>query len=54
MKTILSKISNVTVFKDRAQVFRIGKANIIKGEQIIRFENLPASIDKISIAAMAP
>ncbi len=49
MKIISSSISNVTVFKDRAQVFRIGTIKVTTGEQVIRFDNLPASVDKNSI-----
>lgn len=49
MKTIKSKITNVTVFKDRAQVYRIGTANIEIGEQSLRFENLPAAVEPKSI-----
>ncbi len=49
MKKITSTITNVTVFKDRAQVYRIATVEIDKGEQLLRFENLPYSIEKKSI-----
>ncbi len=49
MKEITSTITNVTVFTDRAQIYRVAQLEAEKGEQIIRFINLPASVEKRSI-----
>jgi uncharacterized protein (TIGR02231 family) len=49
MNVLHSKISKVTVYKDRAQVTRVAEANTKKGEQIFRFENLPEAIEEKSI-----
>ncbi len=49
MKILQSKITNVTVFTDRAQIFRVAKLNLAAGEHILRFENLPESLEQKSI-----
>jgi len=49
MKTLDSKIVNVTVFTDRAQIFRTSEVELIDGEQTLRFDNLPERIEPKSI-----
>ncbi len=49
MKTLNSKITQVTVFSDRAQVSRIGKTKLEAGIQIIVFDTLPERIEANSL-----
>lgn len=49
MKILNSTITNVTVFNDRAQVYRLASVDIEAGEHIFRFDNLPSSIEPKSI-----
>ena len=47
--TFNSKIKNVTVFFDGAQIVREGKINVIKGKHLLVLEKLPAEINPQSI-----
>lgn len=49
MKTLDSTINNVTVYTDRAQITRLAKITLPKGENTVVFENLPENIDPKSI-----
>lgn len=49
MNTLNSKITKVTVYRDRAQVTRVAETDSTKGEHIFRFENLPESNEEKSI-----
>lgn len=49
MKILESIIKNITVFNDRAQIFRTAEFEVEKGEHILRFENLPASVESKSV-----
>ncbi len=49
MKQIKSTIDSVTVYKDRAQVIRIGEIELGLDEHILVFDNLPKSIERKSI-----
>lgn len=48
-KTVKSKIKEVTVFQNGAQIYREANVNITKGHQIIRISNLSNQIDMASI-----
>ena len=47
--TLDSKITQVTVYSDRAEVTREGKLNLDKGIQQLVFDNLPDAVDRDSI-----
>ena len=49
MTILESKITNVTVFSDRAQISRQSKTEIPQGEHVLVFDNLPENLDKNSI-----
>ena len=51
MVTINAPIVEVTVFVNRARVTRRGTIHLPAGEQTIRIENLPASINPDSVRA---
>lgn len=46
-----STIESVTVYEDRAMVRRVAELALEKGEQVIRFEGLPASLMENSVRA---
>lgn len=48
-----SKIEQVTVFKNGAQVIRMATANIPKGKQVLKFIGLPPSFDEKSFQLKA-
>ena len=47
--TVNSKITEVTVFTDRAQVTRKADVKVVKGEQTLVFDRLPESVEQNSI-----
>ncbi len=49
MHTLESKVAEVTVFTDRAQVVRCATVRLLAGEQIVLFDKLPFDIDENSI-----
>jgi uncharacterized protein (TIGR02231 family) len=48
-RTVTSKVSEVTVFSDRAQVVRTCSETLPAGEQQLVFDNLPAAIERTSL-----
>ncbi|HET9129731.1 MAG TPA: DUF4140 domain-containing protein, partial [Terriglobia bacterium] len=46
-----SRISAVTVYRDRAVVTRTATAQLASGEQVLSFENLPAALVDQSLQA---
>jgi len=49
MEILKSIISNVTVFTDRAQITRLAKVSLPKGENVVVFSDLPEKIEQKSI-----
>jgi uncharacterized protein (TIGR02231 family) len=49
-RTVQSKVTAVTVFSDRAQVVRTCAETLPAGEQQLVFDNLPAAIERTSLA----
>ena len=49
MNAVNSKISEVTVFTDRAQVMRTADVKVAKGEQTFLFDRLPEAVEPNSI-----
>ncbi len=49
MKILESKITAVTVFTDRAQITRVAKIELSKGENKVAFDKLPVSIEEKSV-----
>jgi len=49
MEILNSKISNVTVYSDRAQITRLAKVFLKKGQNTLIFNNLPSSVEEKSI-----
>ncbi len=49
MEKLNSVISNVTVYSDRAQISRIAKITLPKGENTVVFSDLPSKIEQKSI-----
>lgn len=49
MQILNSKIVNVTVFADRAQIQKIAEVEIEKGDHVLRFENLPKNVESKSV-----
>ena len=46
-----SRISAVTVYRDRAVITRTASAQLAAGEQVLSFENLPAALVDQSLQA---
>lgn len=49
MQILESKITSVTVFTDRAQITRLAKIQLSKGENKVAFDKLPTSIETKSV-----
>jgi len=49
MKILEFKITAVTVFTDRAQITRVAKINLSKGENKVAFDKLPKQIEEKSV-----
>ncbi len=49
MKILESKITSVTVFIDRAQITRVAKIELPKGENKVAFDKLPTAVEQKSI-----
>lgn len=47
--TLSSRISEVTVYADRAEVTRVAKRSLSAGEQVVAFRGLPDQLDQNSI-----
>ena len=46
-----STIDSVTVYRDRAQVTRVAKVDLVAGSNMVRFENLPEHTERASLQA---